>query len=448
MMNPTSRVLWSDGLFLQATHFQQQERHFEHQLNERVRILQPFYKGFQSLEICQSSLNQGVFKIIKASGIFNNGVFFDAPSRCSNPSHLNLLSEHEGMNIYLVLAAPSPNELSLNTDPNGSGQYNASTLECRNIFEPEAPLEPIETVTENLQIVAASSPPNGYAFLKLAKVTEVDSSGKVHLNKTYVPTFINTQQSFYLLDSIKDLHSLLEQKIDSIRRVSMRSFQNTAQLTDFILLQTCQRHQGILRHYLDQQGHHPEAVFQDLTRLLGDLLLFVNDEQTDHHVAYDHEDQYSCFSKLARHITAVLSVSTEQRAIAIDLELKQYGLRLAKIDKALFKGGVRFILCARADLAHQDLSQRLIGTLKIGAAQQIHELVNLNLPGISIAHLTQAPRELPVYADYLYFELQVKGSEHWKMVERAQHLAIHCSDQLPELNMELWAIRQVMRETA
>lgn len=448
MMNPTSRVLWSDGLFLQATHFQQQERHFDHQLQERLRIVQPYFKGFQTLEICESSLNKGLLRVIHVSGILNNGALFNAPSGCALPRHLNLLPEHEGLNIYLVLAAPSANELSLNLEPDGNGQFISTTFDTRNIYEPDAPLEPIEVITENLRLVVSDTPPNGYAFLKVAKLIEVDSTGRAHLSKTYSPTFSNFQQATYLYGLLKDVYSLIEQKIESIRRSSIRSFQNTAQLTDFLLLQTCQRHQGVLCHYLEHQGHHPETVFKDLTRLLGDLSLFESQDKEMATVAYDHDDQFKTFSALTERIKSTLSVSTEQRAVAIDLEVKQYGLRLAKIEKALLTSSHRFVLCARADMPHQELSQRLIGTLKIGSAQQIHELVNLNLPGISIVHLMQAPRELPSYADFLYFELQIKGSAHWLQVEKAQHLAVHCSDQLPGLAMELWAVRQIVKDAA
>lgn len=447
-MNPTSRVLWSDGLFLQATHFQQQERHFEYQIQERVRIIQPHFKGFQTLKICDQSLNRGIFKILEATGLLNNAELFEAPASCPLPRHLNLLPEHEGQNVYLVLAAPSAGELSLNTHPEGSAQYNATSIDVRNVFEPETGAEPIEVVTQNLRLIAASTPPNGYAYLKLAKIKEVDSSGKVHLSHQFTPTFTNTQQSTELFQIVQGIHSLLEQKIDSIQRVNIHSFQNTAQLTDFILLQTCQRHLGVFKHYLEQKGHHPETVYKDIIALLGDLALFAQKRSNELFVVYDHDDQLATFTKLAKEIASILSLSTEQRATAIDLEIKQYGLRLAKIEKALLGTGMRFILCARADLPFTELSRRLIGTLKIGAAQQIHELVNLNLPGISVTQLTQAPRELPVYADYIYFELQTKGSTHWQIIEKTQHLAIHCSDQLPELNMELWAIRQIVKEAA
>jgi type VI secretion system protein ImpJ len=79
-------------------------------------------------------------------------------------------------------------------------------------------------------------------------------------------------------------------------------------------------------------------------------------------------------------------------------------------------------------------------TVKIGAVEQIRELVNVALPGIAVRALPVAPRQIPFYAGAVYFELD-RGSPHWQQMQTSGGFAIHVSGDYPNLKLELWAIR-------
>ena len=49
-MSVHNRVIWSEGLFLQPQHFQQQERYFERYVETRCRSLVPHAWGFTEIE--------------------------------------------------------------------------------------------------------------------------------------------------------------------------------------------------------------------------------------------------------------------------------------------------------------------------------------------------------------------------------------------------------------
>ena len=49
-MSSRNRVIWSDGLFLQPQHFQQQERYIERYVETRCQSLVPHSWGFTEIE--------------------------------------------------------------------------------------------------------------------------------------------------------------------------------------------------------------------------------------------------------------------------------------------------------------------------------------------------------------------------------------------------------------
>ncbi|MDX1668819.1 MAG: type VI secretion system baseplate subunit TssK [Limnobacter sp.] len=435
-MSRNNRVLWSDGLFLQATHFQQQERFLEHQIHQRHRLAQPWFTGFETLQLCSQSLKTGTIRLLKASGFLNNGMFFDAPGECPAPASLSLRAQHKNLNVYL-LSADNPFKA-----------FSTQTIELHNSFEENPLSEQVDLAVPTLELMAAKEPPNGYAWLKVAEVLEIAPTGEVILDESYQPPFIWAQNSSFLKAMLDHTLILLKQKIESIQQHAIRNFQNSAQLSDFLMLQTCLRHQGVFEHYGHSKGLHPEHLYRAYLGLLGDLSLFDPTIGKQPEMIYEHLDQFATFDRLFKSIAELLAISTEKRAIAIALERRSHGLRLGQIGASLAQSSPRLVLCVRGDLPFGELSARLLNTLKVGSASHIHELINLNLPGITLTQLTQAPRELPTYADFLYFELQVKACSHWKLIQQSLHIAVHCSDQLPGLNMELWAIKSPERSLA
>ena len=58
-MSAYNRVIWSDGLFLQPQHFQQQDRAFERYIESRCHALTPFSWGLTDIEFESDLLRIG-----------------------------------------------------------------------------------------------------------------------------------------------------------------------------------------------------------------------------------------------------------------------------------------------------------------------------------------------------------------------------------------------------
>jgi type VI secretion system protein ImpJ len=131
----------------------------------------------------------------------------------------------------------------------------------------------------------------------------------------------------------------------------------------------------------------------------------------------------------------------EQTAIPIDLQDRKHGVRVAVIADIELQRNASFVLAVNAQMQGEALRARFPTQVKIGPAERLRDLVQLQLPGISLRPLPVAPRQIPFHAGFTYFELETRGNELWKQLETSGGLAMHIAGDFPGLALEFWAIR-------
>ena len=99
-----------------------------------------------------------------------------------------------------------------------------------------------------------------------------------------------------------------------------------------------------------------------------------------------------------------------------------------------------FILAVKADMPLDDLRKQFTQQCKVASVEKIRDLISLQLPGIPLAALPVAPRQLPYHAGYVYFRLDDQ-SQAWQMLDNASGFAFHVAGSFPGLEMQFWAIR-------
>jgi type VI secretion system protein ImpJ len=136
-----------------------------------------------------------------------------------------------------------------------------------------------------------------------------------------------------------------------------------------------------------------------------------------------------------------LSMVMEQTAIPIELQDRKYGIRVAIIGDKELQRNASFVLAVAAQLPGEALRARFPTQVKIGPVERIRDLVNLQLPGVTMRPLPVAPRQIPYHAGFNYFELDTRNNELWKQLEASGGLAMHIAGEFPGLELEFWAIR-------
>ena len=130
----------------------------------------------------------------------------------------------------------------------------------------------------------------------------------------------------------------------------------------------------------------------------------------------------------------------EQSAVAIPLQDRKYGIRVATVADRSLLDHASFILAVTADVPTEDIRKRLPAQLKIGPVEQIRQLVNVQLPGIRVRPMPVAPRQIPYHAGFVYFELD-RSSELWQQLKTSGGFAFHLGGEFPGIQMEFWSIK-------
>lgn len=439
-----SKIAWLESQYLYPQHFQQQERYFEALIDSRATAIKPYIWGFSELTLDSGALAEGRVAMISAAGILPDGTPFDLPGMAPLPPAISVPSGSAGQKIYLILPSYRPGSRHLDANPSGTSERIARyRMRMLDVFDYAAEVpqsEPIEAAVLNFALALEAEDLGGYISLPIARIREVTAEGAVVLDNTFIPSTLCVFGSQRLKAWLADIIGLLKQRAEALAARFNQAGGSSA-IADFMLLQLMNRYEPRLRHFAAIRLLHPERLYVELLGLMGELATFTTDSKRPTELPfYNHEDPHACFQPLVDRLGRFLSAVLEQTAISLPVEERQFGIRVARIvDRSLLRQA-NFILVARADIATDAMREQLPGLLKVGSVETIRDLVNNQLPGIGVNALPVAPREIPFQAGSVYFELD-SNAEQWKQLRNSGGFAFHVAGDLPNFQLELWAIR-------
>ena len=440
-MTWTNRVVWQEGMFLRAQHFQQQDRWLEMMVRARTAALHPHPWGVVEMMIDRDLLTTGRFALSSAVGVFEDGTPFSIPSETDHPAPLELPENTRDAVVYL--AAPIRQAGAIEIALNGSeGRYRVREFEAYDTHSASPQPAPLQIARLRLRYMLETEERAGYLCIGLARVTEVTADRRATLDERWIPPALVCSAVLPLSGLITEFSGMLNQRGEALAaRLTAPGSRGVAEVADFLLLQTVNRWQKLLAHWADAGNIHPEDLYSAFVEMAGDLATFTEvTRRPNAYPAYRHDDLQRSFAPVVADLRRSLSAVLEQNAIAIALQERQYGVRVGLIvDRSILRGS-SFVLTVQADLPTEQLQRLFPSQVKIGAVEHIRDLVNVLMPGISVRPLPVAPRQIPFYAGASYFELD-RNSPHWQQMQASGGFAIHVSGDFPNLRMELWAIR-------
>jgi type VI secretion system protein ImpJ len=213
------------------------------------------------------------------------------------------------------------------------------------------------------------------------------------------------------------------------------------EIADFLMLQVINRFQPQFAHLQRLPVLHPERLYDLLLALAGELSTFRESRRPVAYPEYRHDDLAGCYRAVMGDLRQSLSMVLEQTAVPIDLQDRRHGVRVAVIADIELQRNASFVLAVNAQMPGEALRARFPTQVKIGPAERLRDLVQLQLPGIALRALPVAPRQIPFHAGFTYFELETRGNDLWKQLETSGGLAMHIAGDFPGLALEFWAIR-------
>ncbi|MEZ2293259.1 type VI secretion system baseplate subunit TssK [Variovorax sp. RCC_210] len=443
-----NKVAWSEGLFLRPQLFQQQERYLEHLAHKRAASLGPFYWGFTHYGIDAESLSLGKLVLGSAAGIFSDGTPFDAPGQTLPPKPLSVLPEHLEQVIYLAVPIRTPNgeETSFDDATASLARFSVFDTELRDANSLGQGPKTVQLSRLRLRLLPQRELTDAWIGLPLARVTMLRSDGSVAIDPHLIPPVAGYGASPLLTDWVINLHGLCRLRAQSLAaRLSGNDGKSSesAEVSDFLLLQILNRYESLFEHWLRVRETSPEAVYTALRTLSAELATFVrpSTRRPAAHPAYQHADPYLSFRELIGDVQAMLNDVLVRSAQSIPLANRANGVRVASVEPSELQGFSSLVFAVAAHTPPEQLASQFPARCKVGPSDRLAELIRSHLPGIPLQTLPVPPRQIPFNAGFVYFQIDPRGPL-WEHMVKHGGLALHVAEEFPGLRLELWGVRE------
>ena len=439
------KVVWQEGMFLRAQHFQQQDRYIEHMVQARAAPLQPHPWGVTELSLDRDLLTAGKFAVSSCAGVLEDGTPFDIPGHADPPPPLDLPEGARNMVIYLAMPvrqAGSP-EVAFTEGPDAAAaRYGLRSFEAFDTHSDSTLAAEVQIGRPRLRYMTETEERAGFTCLGLARVTEVQADRRVVIDDRFMAPCLRIGAVPVLAKIVEELVGLMGQRIEELAgRLSQPGVRGVGEIADFLMLQMMNRAHPLLSHWGHGGNVHPETLYAALVGLAGEFATFADPaKKAKQYPPYRHDDLQRSYAPVIADLRQYIAYIGIQSAVAIPLQARGYGYHIGVIMNRELLRSSSFVLVVHADTPGEQVRRMMPRMAKVGASEEIQTLVSTQVDGIVLRPLPVAPRQLPFHAGAAYFELD-RGSAYWPRMQNAAAFGIHVQEGFQNLRLELWAIR-------
>ena len=442
-MSWRKKVVWSEGMLLQPQHLQQSERHVDHARHVLLRTTTPYAWGFSEIEIDQAALALGKLALVRAVGVFADGTVFDMPGVDPLPDAVLIPAEMREEAIVLALPLRRAGAREADVDA-------FEDLVRHRVLEVEVPDSNsagersalLQLGHLHTRLMRAGESTDAWTVLSVGRINERRADNQVRMDRGHIPPLLDVSASTVLKSYVDELWGLLRQRGDALAgRMTQVGSGGVSEIADFLMLQTVNRNEPVFAHLARLSLLHPQHLYEVALSLAGELAIFGETRRVTRFTPYVHDDLAASFQPLMDDLRRSLSMVLEQSAIRIDLHDRTRGVRVAVISDVELQRNATFVLAVTSTMPGEALRSRFPTQVKIGPVERIRDLVNLQLPGVTLHPLPVAPRQIPFHTGASYFELETRNSDLWRQLEQSGGVAMHIAGDFPGLELAFWAIR-------
>lgn len=445
-MSWESKVLWTEGLFLQPHHFQQADRYAEALVAGLAGRLIPHAWGISDLDIDREALKVGQVSLKSCSGLTQDGAVFRVPEAETHPPALIVPGHIKDCVVHLTV--PQRRQGAPEADLTGSElsatRFRPAEVDVTDVSGRSQKAARIAIGKLRLQFALEVDDLADRLAIPVARIIEVRHDAEVILDDGFIPSCLDISAARPLADLVRELEGLLAHRMTALagRLTAGAGARGAAEIQDFMLLNSINRVLPVFRHLASLDNVHPVLLFRECVSLAGDLATFMAPEKRPtEYPPYRHHDLTGTFGPVIRDLRRYLSAVLEQNAVSIPIEPRKYGISVGVIADRKLISTANFVLAVSASIPAERVRRHFAGQAKVGPVEEIRQLVNSALPGIALRPLPVAPRQIPYRSDAVYFEVD-GSSDYWGKMTTSGGIAVHVSGDYPDLAMELWAIRR------
>ena len=160
----------------------------------------------------------------------------------------------------------------------------------------------------------------GYSGLAIARIVEVRDKAIV-FDEKFAPPVLTCAAHPVVEGWIDRVIGWIDNKLEELARYAADPTAGGGlQSADYFVLQLLNRHIPVLKHFRRSRYVHPERLYEELLRLVGELATFASPERRAHeYPAYDHDDLENIFEPVVRDMQDFLSARLGRRAIRLEI---------------------------------------------------------------------------------------------------------------------------------
>jgi type VI secretion system protein ImpJ len=444
-MKHLTKVVWSEGMHLGPHHFQAQNRYFEDSIHFAVSSLWFATYGLAGSTLDSEALRNGTLALIHARGVFPDGLAFNMPECDALPPPRNITDAispvRDAVKVLLAIPQRTPDR------PNVS-EADVATSNTRYVSE-SRPLrdetngrdeKPVNLARKNVQLILDDEVSNGMVTLPIARVKR-DGAGHFIFDPEFIPPCLNISASDCLMDMVRRLVEILEEKSATLSRHSGAGSQAFSQqeLARFWFLHSVNSGLAPLRHFYLAKRGHPEELYLILARLAGSLCTFGLESDPRNVPLYAHDTLSDCFSALDQHIRSHLETIIPTSAVSIPIEATENCFYSATVADGRCFGGSSWILGIEASTGEAEVIAKTPNLIKVCSQAFIGKLVQRALPGLSLRHLPVPPPAISPRIESQYFAISKTGP-CWDSIVSSRQIGIYVPQELPNPRIELSVI--------
>ncbi|GAB5336849.1 MAG: type VI secretion system baseplate subunit TssK [Pseudomonas fluorescens] len=460
-MNIDKPLYWHQGLFLQPQHFQQNDARLESLVTRTLACQQPHAWGLISMCLNDAALASRQCRIEQLSVRFTDGSLVEYPGNalleCRPLALADFVSDSRTLYVGLKRSQPGEPDAQVFEALQDAEKANVrfavradpQTLDDRHGDAPEALVRQMSYVLrlfweEELDNLGA------YELLPIARLEH--DGDRIHLADRYIPPCVMIGASPALMQTLRDTRDEL---VGRARQLEVFKQSGDARYGDFdaahthnlLALVILNRYGPLLTHLLETPHVSPWQVYGTLRQLIGELSVF--SERCDmlgqtHEgrsllTSYQHETCGQAITLAAGLIGQLLNEISVGSELLVRL-LPSDGLFQSCLPDAFLGPRHRYYLVVRSDGDPTRLAQQLELDAKLGAPQDMPDLINRALPGVELIYLQVPPQGMPRRPGALYYRLEPL-SEAWETVCSTQAAALFMPNAPADMLVELVVVR-------
>jgi type VI secretion system protein ImpJ len=442
-------VHWHEGMFLRPQHFQTAQRSWASGIATTSKWDHYYNWGLRHLKLDPDAL-ANYRCVIRALEVRLRDGTLVVQSKNNPLPPLPLREAFErnsSLTIYLAIPHFSLGRSNaVLPEAGGDTRYLVETAELEDENTGQNP-QPISLRRLNVRLLLSTQELAGHDVLPLARLKK---SGRAEstpeLDEDFIPPLLACD-AWPLLNHgvLTAIYERIGKKMELLADLVVSrgiTFESHAQGDAAIFHQLRELNQAYttLGVLVFAQGIHPLTAYEELCRLVGQLVIFGPTHRPPDMLVYDHDDLAKCFFQIKQQIDEILDtfVEPEYRERAFI----GAGMRMqVSMEPAWMEKNWQLFLAVRSPLDTADcvdlFTRAGLLDMKIGSSNRVDTLYRSGAAGLRFSHVSNPPRALPATRGLTYFQILAEAKDpEWLQVKNSLSLAIRMNENLLAGNIE------------